>query len=175
MVWPGVTKPGSRSDARIQTTDFYPTLLNALNIPMPKKHVVDGYDIKPALSGAKFERQPMYTYFPHSPGVPDWLPPSVSVHVGDWKLIRMFYQGEDGEHAYLLYNLKDDLSEQNDLSKENPKKVKELDALIEKYLSSTKAVIPKINPAFDKSKYDPAAIGVQKGGLKVPNAAKNKK
>ena len=36
VVWPGVTKPGSRSDVRIQSTDLYPTILRMLNVEHPK-------------------------------------------------------------------------------------------------------------------------------------------
>lgn len=167
VVWPGVTKPGTRSEAMVQSTDFYPTLLNALNIPIPKNHKVDGSNIKPALVGAKYERKPMFTYFPHSPGVPDWLPAAIAVHVGDWKLIRLFYQGDNGAHGYMLYNIKNDISESNNLAAKNPAKVKELDKLIEAHLKEAKTVIPVPNPAFDITKYDPSQIGVQKGGLKV--------
>ena len=38
VVWPGVTKPGSRSDVRIQSTDLYPTILRMLNVERPKDH-----------------------------------------------------------------------------------------------------------------------------------------
>lgn len=33
--------------------------------------------------------------------LPDWLPPAVSVHRGDWKLIRLFHGGEKGGHRYM--------------------------------------------------------------------------
>ena len=48
----------------------------------------------PALRGENLERNGIFTYFPHNPRVPDWLPPSASVHHGDWKLIRIFHGGE---------------------------------------------------------------------------------
>jgi len=165
--WPGVVKPGTRTEARIQSTDFYPTLLKALGIAMPKNYTIDGVDITPALKGKKFDRKPMFTFFPHSPGVPDWLPASVAVHSGDWKLIRVFGYGEKGGDMLKLYNLKDDTGEKNDLAATNPKKANELNKLIDNYLSDTKAVLPIANPAFDPSKFDPSKIGVQTN-LKAP-------
>ena len=51
VVWPGVTKPGSRSDTRIQSTDLYPTILRMLNVERPKDHVIDGVDFAKALRG----------------------------------------------------------------------------------------------------------------------------
>jgi arylsulfatase A-like enzyme len=162
VVWPGIAKPGSRSGVIVQSTDYYPTLLGLLGIERPANHPLDGTDIAPALRGQKMERPPIFTYFPHAPGVPDWLPPAAAVHVGDWKLIRTFHQGENGAHAYYLYNLKDDLGEKNNLAASNPERVKEMDALIGKYLADAKTVVPKANPDFNPAQYHPEEIGVQK-------------
>ena len=161
IVWPGLTHAGTRSDAMIQTTDFYPTILKQLGISTPENYPVDGYDISKVLSGKKFERESMFTFFPHAPRVPDWLPPAVAVHVGDWKLIRLFHQGENGAHDYLLYNLKNDIGEKNNLAAKYPKRVKQLDALIQDYLNDAKTVVPMANPDFDPAKYHPELIGVQ--------------
>ena len=167
VVWPGLTQPGTRSDAMIQTTDFYLTILNLLGIDLPGNYPVDGVDITNALQGKKWDRSPMFTFFPHSPKVPGWLPPSMSVHSGDWKLIRLFHQGENGAHDYLLYNLKDDIGEKNNLSGRYPGKVKKMDALIERHIRESGAVVPLPNPDFDPAKYRPDLIGVQPGGLKI--------
>ena len=161
VVWPGVTRPGTRSDAMIQSTDFYPTILNQLGIALPQNHKIDGCDITSALSCKKFDRKPMFTYFPHAPKVPDWLPGAVAVSEDDWKLIRLFYQGEKGKHDYMLFNLKYDLGEKNNLAAKFPKRVKQMDALIENYLKDAKTVTPQPNPAFDPAKYRPELIGVQ--------------
>ncbi len=166
VVWPGITKAGTKSEARIQTTDFYPTILNQLGIALPANHAVDGADMTAALAGKKYNRKPMFTYFPHAPKVPDWLPAAVAVHDGDWKLIRLFSQGEEGAHSYMLYNLKDDLSETNNLATRFPDRVKQMDQLIEAYLKSAQAVLPIPNPAFDPTKYHPELIGVQVGNGK---------
>ncbi len=161
VVWPGVTKSGSRSDEMIQSTDFYPTILNALKINRPKEYPVDGVDIAPALRGTALNRGPIFSYFPHiTPVVPDWLPPAIAVHSGDWKLIRLFFQGDNGAHSYLLYNLKDDIGETNNLSDTNPEKVAVLDRMIEDFLSDTQAVTPEPNPEFDPAHYHPERIGV---------------
>jgi len=167
VVWPGLVKPDSQSDEIIQTTDFYTTLLNLLDIPLPKDHELDGLDITPALRGDKLTPRPIFTYFPHSPGVPDWLPPSIAVHYENWKLIRLFHEGENGARGYLLYDLSKDIGEQNNLAAKYPEKVKQMDKMIEDYLKAANVVVPKPNPGFDPGKYRPQDIGVQKGGLKV--------
>ena len=166
IAYPGVTKPGTKTDALIQSTDFYPTLLNLAGLKKPKKYAIDGLDISKTLKGKQIKRSGIFTYFPHQPGVPDWLPTSISVHSEDWKLIRLFHQGKDFKHDYLLYNLKWDISEHNNLAKTYPKKVKELDALIEKHIKDTKALVPIPNPKFDPKKYKPENIGKQNGGLR---------
>jgi len=76
---------------------------------------VDGIDIKPALMSGKLKRKGIFTYFPVQTFVPDWLPPSVSVHSGKWKLVRVFFGGEDGQHDYKLYDLSEDFGEINNL------------------------------------------------------------
>jgi hypothetical protein len=122
----------------------------------------DGVSILPALRGSELAREAVFQYFPHNPGVPDWLPPAVSVHRGDWKLIRIFHGGENGAHRHLLYNLRDDLSEKTNLAAQKPQLVEELDALISQFLSQTKAVVPVPNPAFDPAKYRPELEGRQR-------------
>ena len=161
VVWPGVTKPGSRSDEPIQTSDFYPTFALQLGLDVPADHVVDGLDIMPVLKGGGLDRDAIFPYFPYAPQVPNWLPDSVCVHVGDWKLIRMFHEGEGGKHAYRLYNLAEDLGEGTDLSNQYPEKVATLDKRIEAYLTESNAVVPRPNPAFDPAQYHPELIGVQ--------------
>ena len=161
VVWPGITTPGTRSGAIVQSEDYYPTLLSGLSIKPAAGQKFDGASILPALKGDLLDGKTVFQYFPHNPGVPDWLPPAVSVHRGDWKLIRIFHGGETGGHRYLLFNLRDDLSEQTNLAAGKPELVSELDALIEKFLVDTKAVVPIANPAFDPAKYHPELEGKQ--------------
>ena len=162
IVWPGVTAAGSRSDAIIQSEDYYPTLLDGLGLKAAPQQRFDGVSILPALQGGELARDGVFQYFPHNPPVPDWIPPSVSVHRGDWKLIRIFHGGENGAHRYLLFNLRDDLGEKNNLAAQKPEMVSELNALITRFLADAKAVVPVPNPAFDPAKYHPELEGQQK-------------
>ena len=159
VVWPGVTTPGSRSDEMIQTSDFYTTILQGMGIALPENHVVDGIDIRPALQGETLERKGIFTYFPCLVPVPEWLPPSVSVHSGKWKLIRVFHGGENGQHDYKLYDLSEDIGEAKNLASAYPEVVQTLDQLIEEYLADAGAVTPMPNPDFNPQLFDPEAIG----------------
>lgn len=154
VVQPGVIQPRTQSDAIIQSIDFYPTLLDLLKIAPQPNQIFDGISIVPALMGGPLAREAIFTYFPHSPNIPDWLPPSVSVHQGDWKLIRIFHGGKDAAHRYKLYNLRDDVGEQVNLADKFPDRVEQLDVLIEQHLVDTDAVRPLPNLNFDPSRYD---------------------
>ena len=166
VVWPGVTAAGTRSDALVQSEDYYPTLLAGLGLPTAPGQKFDGTSILPALKGQPLTRDAVFTYFPHAPGVPDWLPPAVAVHQGNWKLIRIFFAGENGAHRWQLYNLRADLGEKDDLATKDPARVQAMDALIEKFLADTQAVTPVRNPAFNAKAYSLADEGKQKSDTK---------
>lgn len=174
VVWPGVTKPGSWSNVRIQSTDLYPTILRMLNVERPERQVIDGVDFTPALRGEQVDRGPMFTLVPSHGNTPEWLPPAMSVHDGDWKLIRIFYFGENGKHDYRLYNIREDMGETKNVAAEYPEKVKALDRLIEDYIAAANVAIPLPNPNFDPAKFDPSTIGIQQGGLKMPPGSGSK-
>ncbi|MFC7339020.1 sulfatase [Haloferula chungangensis] len=168
--WPGVTEPDSRSEAFIDSSDFYPTLLDAVGLKPEEKQEFDGISFVPALKGKPLGRDTLFSYFPHDPPVPDWLPPSVTVRQGDWKLIRIFHGGENGAHRWKLFNLADDIGEKNDLAKVQPERVQSMDAMIEKFLTDTQAVLPRANPKFKPSAYKAELEGI--GRLKPIRAAK---
>ncbi len=159
VVWPGVTKAKTRSDQLVQTSDFYPTILNQLGIKIPTDHKVDGVDISPALAGEKLSRKGIINYFPDPAMVPDWVPPAISLHSGDWKLLRLFHQGEKGAHDYLLYNLAEDIGEKNNLADKYPERVKEMDRILEEAIKETGGLVPIPNPNFDPAQYRPEQIG----------------
>ena len=165
VIWPGVVPGGTRSDAVVESSDFYPTLLEMLGVQPRVGQPFDGVSIVPALKGQPMPHRAIFTYFPHEPKVPDWLPPSVAVHQGDWKLIRIFHGGNGGAHRWKLFNLREDVGETNDLAAQEPHRVKELDALIDQFLLDTQALVPSLNPNFDPSAYRPEDEG--KPGLRA--------
>lgn len=176
VVYPGVVKEGSRSDEVIQSSDFYPTLLDLLSIKPRPDQSFDGISITAALQGKSLDRDAIFTYFPHAPNIPEWLPPAVSVHQGDWKLIRLFFAGENGQHRYKLFNLDEDLAERDNLAAKLPARVKELDALIEAFLADSNAVQPLPNVNFDPAKYRPELEGKAKlkGSVSTPKKGSNR-
>jgi arylsulfatase A-like enzyme len=164
--WPKLTHPGSTNHTIIQSTDFYPTFLDLLSLRPQPGQIFDGMNIAPVLTNRPLEREYIYTYFPHGNSA---LPPCVSVTGDEWKLIRLFHQGENGAHDYRLYNLKNDLGEIENLASSQIERVKAMDALIENFLVSTHAVTPKPNPNYNP-KSTPSNGGGKKG--KKSKAAK---
>ncbi len=147
VVWPGVTKAGSVNDTVIQSIDWMPTLLDMASVPLPKEATPDGVSLAPLLKGGTLARDAIFTHFPHDTPA-SGQHPGTSVRRGDWKLIRLFAQNDDGSDQFELYNLSDDLAESKNRAAENPKVVSALNALITDFLTQTDAVIPRRNPAY---------------------------
>ncbi len=148
VVWPGNIEPGTRSDALIDSCDFYPTVLDLLDLESPPDQRFDGASFAPALRGQPFERHTIFSYFPHALPVPDNLRPGITVHEGDWKLYRVFHNGEAGAHQWKLYHLSEDPGERRDVAADHPDRVQRMDALIESFLKDTHAIVPQPNPDY---------------------------
>ena len=102
----------------------------------------DSVSLVPLLKNPKgvvTRQQPMVWHYPHYHGS-GWAPGS-SIREGDWKLVE-FYHDEKTE----LFNLADDLGEQNDLSGKYPERAAELKKKLEDYLKATGAPMATINP-----------------------------
>ncbi len=150
VVWPGVVQAGSKCCEVVSSVDFYPTILEMLGLAPKPAQVLDGVSIVPLLKQAgKLDREAIFCHFPHSMG--ERSPAATWVRKGDWKLIRVYDTALYTETHY-LFNLKEDLGETKNLAASMPDKVKELDALIDRFLKETNALTPIPNP-----KYDPVA------------------
>lgn len=115
--YPGVTEPGSVSEEMICSIDLFPTVAAAAGIEIG--HLVDGIDLAPALSGGKLDRQSLYWHYPHysnQGGIPGG-----AIREDNYKLFERY---EDGRVH--LYDLENDIGEQNDLAAEKPELVKEM-------------------------------------------------
>jgi arylsulfatase A-like enzyme len=117
--YPGVTQPGSVSAEPICSIDLYPTVAAAVNAELT--HEVDGVDLLPALKGGALEARPLFWHYPHysnQGGIPGG-----AIRMGDYKLFERY---EDGRVH--LYNLKNDIGEQNDVAAQYPEKVQQMRA-----------------------------------------------
>ena len=112
--YPGVTQPGSTSDETICSIDLFPTIHAAAGIEI--KHEIDGVDLKPALEGKSLKERSLYWHYPHYSNQGGM--PGGAIRIGDYKLLERY---EDGRVH--LYNLKEDIGEQKDLSAQQPERV----------------------------------------------------
>ncbi len=147
VVWPGVTKAGTKNETIIQSIDWMPTLLDMVGVPLPEAVKPDGVSFAQAIKGGVLAREAIFTHFPHDT-LASGQHPGTSVRRGDWKLIRLFAQNTDGSDQLELYNLRDDLGETQNLASEKPEIVGELNSLITRFLADTEAVVPVRNPDY---------------------------
>ena len=139
--WPGVVKPGRVCDTPVISVDYFPTICEATGVPLPTDRPIDGKSLVPLLRNTgPLNRDDLYWHFPHYRA--DVVPYSI-IRAGDWKLIRR-YEGK----RYELFNLKDDPSEEHDLSEQFPDKVNELDTKLDAWLTETGAKLPRPNPVY---------------------------
>ena len=87
----------------------------------------------------------MIWHYPHY-GNQGGEPASV-IRISDWKLVY-YYEDERAE----LYNLREDVSETNDLSMQNKERVIELKKKLFEHLESVGASYPKIDSLYDAEK-----------------------
>lgn len=148
--WPGVTKPGTTSDAPVITCDLYPTLVEACGLKVPATHTVDGASLVPVLKGGKaLDRDAIYWHYPHYH--PGGATPYSAARFGDWRLVEFFETGK-----VELYNLKDDIGEKTDLAASEPKRTAELQAKLKAWRKAVGAQLPTPNPDHDPEKDKPA-------------------
>lgn len=144
--WPGVTKPGTTTDAPIITCDLYPTLVEACGLKVPEQHTVDGVSMVPVLKGgAAPKRDAIYWHYPHYH--PGGATPYSAVRDGDWRLVEFFETGK-----IELYNLKDDVAEKVDLASAEPERAKQLHAQLKEWRKEVGAQLPTPNPNYDPEK-----------------------
>ncbi|HEX3656774.1 MAG TPA: sulfatase [Pirellulales bacterium] len=145
--WPGTTPPGSVSAEPVISVDFFPTMLQmagALRTPSP---AIDGVSLVPVLSGKvdRLARDAIFWHYPHYH--PGGATPYGAIRAGDWTLIEFF------EDMHLeLYNIADDIGEQQELSRARPEKARQLRDQLHAWRSAVGAQMPTPNPD-----YDPAA------------------
>lgn len=138
--WPGVTERRDVCEIPITSPDVYPTILSMADVSVPQDQDVDGENLTPILRGkGELDRNAIYWHYPHYGN--QGGTPSAAVRMGVWKLIE-FFEDDSTE----LYNLREDVSEKNDLSPFMPEKVKEMKTKLDEWQEEMKAKMPEPNP-----------------------------
>ena len=114
--WPGVTKPSTKNNSVVQSTDVFPTLVELVGGDVNQYKNIDGVSLVNTIkNNTIIERAPVYGYRAYE----DLY---VSVRHKDWKML--VYRSGKKE----LFNIADDKSEAKEISAKHPEKVKELTA-----------------------------------------------
>lgn len=155
VVWPSRVEPASRSEALINSTDWFPTLIEMLGLNQAPGHVFDGVSQVPALLARDAPRSTFFGFLPHYFPLPRTIP-ATSIREGDWKLIRFHHDGPDQQDRFELYDLASDKGEQNDLAGKYPDRVRAMDARISEYLLRAGALVPEKNPLYESPTKNPS-------------------
>jgi arylsulfatase len=141
--WPAMIKPNSICREVVHLVDFMPTFLEIAGAKYPAKQdgkptpKMDGLSLKPLF---KSQSRP-----PHQILITGWTEGKRAIRQGDWKAVK------DGKN-WELYNIKQDPTELNDLTKQKPEKLK---ALLKAY-SDWRAARPYLP---EKQKVDKPFVG----------------
>jgi arylsulfatase A-like enzyme len=121
--------------------DFYPTVLELLNINKPKSHVLDGHSLRKSLIGKSKNRNQteVLMHFPHEHRSSYFT----SFRKGNWKLIYHYYpELNPSKTKYELYNLSIDPYEQTNLADNEFVKLKIMLKQMNSKLESQNALYP---------------------------------
>ena len=112
--WKAKFEAGSTYDQPVMGFDVHATALAAAGVEMTSDSPIDGKDLLPYLNG-EAKGQPHDQLF--------WRAGTQhAARIGDWKLVTQRRQPS------MLFNLKDDIAEQQNLATKMPVKLKELQA-----------------------------------------------
>jgi arylsulfatase A-like enzyme len=118
--WPGRIRAGAVTDEIAMTFDLMPTYLDIVESPPPEKHgrpPTDGLSLAPLLFAGQV--LPPRTLFWRKGA--EW-----AVRQGPWKLV-----GDAGRT--MLFNLRDDIAEVNDLARQHPHRTQQLHAAYQRW------------------------------------------
>ncbi|MCK0148127.1 sulfatase-like hydrolase/transferase [Arenibacter sp. F26102] len=113
MEWPGKIKPGTKVVTPCFTSDYFPTIANILAVDIKKnKRLYDGVDMLPIVKGeVKRRTEPMAFDFQGQAALID----------NEYKI----YSDDSGKR-FALYNIRNDMGENNNLANEQPTKLNEM-------------------------------------------------
>ena len=163
--WPGKIAAGTVCTVPIHAIDYYPTFAELAGARVDPAHHLDGTSLLALWRGQvrTLSRDTLAWHMP-SYTVGYGRAPCSVIRRGEWKLVHYFGDYIDvsvsnpGDRPpgklvlgvrTELYNLRDDLGEQNDLAAKLPGKTAELKLALEAWWRSTGATFPTRNPAYD--------------------------
>lgn len=141
--WPGVTEGKIESSTPIISTDFYPTILEMIGLPLQPEQHLDGNSFLSTLKGCPSKINPIFFHFPHYSNQGNT--PASAIREENYKLI---HRHEDD--SLELYDLDKDVSEVNDLIENELEIGKKLYQKLTTWYEEVNALLPEPNPAHNK-------------------------
>lgn len=142
--WPEVSNVNTKTDVPATTMDILPSILDYFKINLDAEYSkkIEGESIIQVIKNPlqTVDNRPLFWHFPHTY---ETKVPTCAMRMGDWKIIRFFETGN-----IELYNLKDDLGEENDLAGRYPERLNEMSKMLNNWLIKVDAQLPEPNPAY---------------------------
>jgi arylsulfatase A-like enzyme len=146
VYWPGITRPKTTNSQYVMIEDFFPTILQMAGVKnFQTVQTVDGKSMVPYLkdNNKRDTNRAIIWHFPNNweegarkakqykmVAENEGMGPYSAIRVGNWKLIYFYGIGKTE-----LYNLNDDIGEQNNLVQRYPNKAK---AMVEQLVTMLK-------------------------------------
>lgn len=142
--WPSVVPKDHISDTYFSSVDYLPTLCEMTGISTLPDNL-DGQSVLDLFlypeKAPDDPQRPIYWHYPHFSN--QMGRPSGAIRSGDYKLIELYESGK-----LELYNLKEDLSESQDISENMKEKTRELHQLLIDWRKKVNAQMPVPNPDY---------------------------
>lgn len=130
--WPGKIQPGV-SDKIVCTVDLAASVAALVDVDLPKQACPDSFNVLPALLGKPGAEGRDHLLQQPNKG------PTLALRIGDWKVLsyanakpQKHLTFEKGPGKYELYNLAQDPQEERNLADQQPERLKEMLAALEK-------------------------------------------
>ncbi|MCK4747250.1 MAG: sulfatase-like hydrolase/transferase, partial [Bacteroidales bacterium] len=145
--WLGTVKEGELSDALVSSIDFFPTFCELLGVKTGPE--TDGISLLSHLtSGASLPERQLFWHYPHYHNT--GMKPAGAIRKGQYKLIE-WYENQltaDGEGAYELFDIQNDISEAVNLRDSLPEMVREMSGELVNWREKVNAQMPVPNPDY---------------------------
>jgi arylsulfatase A-like enzyme len=138
LEWPGHVKAGSVSDYPAVTSDYLPTVLEVLGISLPDARPLDGISLLPVIRGELQERSAPIAFetLGKAGSVETRESPATALIDNRYKLLTDFSEGGGEE---LLFDLRGDPGETNNLAASAPERVAAMKATLAAWRASCAA------------------------------------
>jgi arylsulfatase A-like enzyme len=135
---PNYKNNNTESNIAVSGVDLYPTIAAFAGVKLPINNNIDGKNIMTLLNQKKDSGRTLFWHYPHYGNQGGG--PASCIMENDMKLIYWY-----DSKKYELFNLGNDLGENNDLVNVEPQKFQALKGKLDKWLKETNAKFPTVN------------------------------